>query len=676
MVELMLDISSYLTPVKYILSKFEKFSCRGLGIVLIALAFCGAIGFDDRLHQVRMKKTLILPSASIFFLGSLGVIGGCAFHYGLDQNSILFLSSAIGSINAKSHPSIKIWKARSSKHRAEKRTLKKQNGRLQSKVIHLKDALASASEERRLMQEKADGLLAQTAQLQGQLADSQGKVVELSKQHKELKMEHDSSTKILESLKATLDHEVSSLCTKKERSPFPTKLAIKFVKVALAGSTYRATVRIMETLTRVGMMEHRIPCATSLGNWICKCGLALFQEPKQLDEPYILVVDHCKAVGGIKVFVALAITRSSFLLAQKEKRALCLEDMTFLEMIPMKTSNAAVMCATYKQIISKVGKSPEYILSDKGSDLIAGLRLYRNLYGDNVEHLHDYSHMAANLLKAHYKDEPWLAEFTSLLHSGSAKLRLGEHASLAAPSIRGKARFMNIKKQLEWAVNTLNFTKGKGRPAVGSRKHVLQQAYPDLRQLKKLIEECLVICNVIDQIAETLKKNGFNEWSYKRCLSLLNEQDQTHSVIIGLLNWLNQTKMLQLRLKKKPKAESWNLPLPISSDPIESLFSRYKQLLSRMPIQEPTKCLLALPLLTGNLDTQLRPELLDKTTHKDLNKWISENLPDSQIKKRKKLSVEAKEIENSDETQRKSGDKIEVRPLISKPSKPLTKGTL
>lgn len=646
----------------YCLGRAKFVLGRMIGISLLLMAFAGSIGFDDRLHFLRAPKTLIPMHAFSKGLGALGIVGMGVFLLSMDQNTFLCLGMAAPVAAAKEQIRPDVWRERNRKNQKEKRAVKRQAFRMKDKVLCLQDKQLKAEQKAELERRKAVEKEAINCLLKKRLNESSSQLTMLTEQHSTLVKEHGIAKKEINSVREVLSQDVEKIYLRKERSPYSIKFAAKIIKIALIGTCFRSMTRMLENLSLEGLFEYRAPCSTSIANWVCQAGLGSLMQPKKLNEPYIMIIDHCTAIGGVKLFVALAVTKSAYEVAAKGERALGLDDMTFLDMVPMLSSNATEMCAIYKRLIEQVGRSSEFILSDRGSDLIAGLRMYRTLTGDLVEHLHDFSHKAANLLKAKYGKEPWLKEFTEVLHSGSAKLRQGRHAHLTAPAIRGKARFMNISSQLLWAKKVFTLTAGRGRPEQGSQKHVLQQAYPELRRFEKPVCEFLKESELIEKMATILKKSGYSPTTHKQCMDLIKHFNQIDPLIEGLCDWLNECKMLRIRLQKSLAGERWDLPLPISSDPIESLFSRYKSLISRMPIQEPTRCTLLLPLLVGNPGTDVLAKYFASTTNSDVKRWVEKNLPKSQIKKRQELAKEIQVLAI------KTGDKTPPERLVQQAS--------
>lgn len=606
---------------------------------LLALAFLGVVGFDDRLQSIKAPRASFkLPFLKTALCGS-AVIGSTFFcaHYCLfDSVPFVLLSGVVpSSALLRAEGSALIWRKRNSENQHDKKRISKQNGRLAEKLYvertnsslylaelaQAKESLLAQAKRFAVKESKHAEMIERT---QSQLSEAQTSLAEVM-------IERVENNHFKEAVGSAIEN---SNFTRKERSPYPLELMRNFVYVSLGAVAIRPMVRTLERLNTVGMLDFRIPSRTSIGNWTFRAGLGLLKGIKAIDEPYVVIVDHCKALGNIKVFVALALTLSDYEASLKEERALTLADLTVVEIIPMATSNGLEMAAVYKSIFTKLGSSPAYILSDKGSDLMSGIRIYRAVHDDKVEFLHDFSHMASNLFKAEYEHTEWLKEFTALKHSGSASLRQGLFAHLAGPAIRTKAKFMNMKKTLQWAMDICQLTEGRGRAEGNSEKAALRTAFPGIRKFKPQIAAFLKACILVEKCAKLLKEKGYSSETEKQCLKWIQECDTTpQNIRDGLIAWLSSARTLKMRLIKK----GWTAALPISSDPIESLFSRYKNMLSHMPMPEPTRRVLTLPLLCGRHSEEKIEQAMGSITMKCLNDWDQKNIPKTQIKKRKEL---------------------------------------
>ena len=135
-----------------------------------------------------------------------------------------------------------------------------------------------------------------------------------------------------------------------------------------------------------------------------------------------------------------------------------------------------------------------------------------------------------------------------------------------------------------------------------------------------------------------LKKQGMNDLSYHKCLNeLLNFQNT--NIESSVREWLEKHYKISNDLLEKT---GWNNSMPISSDPIESLFSKYKRFQKRSPEGDPTRVVAILPLLVGDDNPEEINRYLLLTNQKDAKKWISENIPENIHKKKRRSSPKMK----------------------------------
>ena len=267
-----------------------------------------------------------------------------------------------------------------------------------------------------------------------------------------------------------------------------------------------------------------------------------------------------------------------------------------------------------EQVLRQVAQQVKvaYCVSDQGNSLKAALGALK------WPHLYDCSHQWAHLMKQCYEKTPG---FTDLIKQ-TARLRkawaLSEHCHLIPPSMRSKARFLNIFPLVAWMEKIRSHWNQLSTKA--------QQGLAFLQVHHDLIDELICLKEVIGQMAALLKVKGMNLTSLSACHQLLERCQQARPLAF-------KTKLLTAWQTYEPLLSEKSLLC--SSDIIESYFGRYKLRLQANGMQTLTESVLMMggwsnPLTQENVETALT-----QVAMKNIEDWKNDNTVPSLLKKRK-----------------------------------------
>jgi hypothetical protein len=193
-------------------------------------------------------------------------------------------------------------------------------------------------------------------------------------------------------------------------------------------------------------MDVKMPSWYSIRLLLLKLGLFKLQQPKDIADDWIWIVDHSIQTGAEKCLVVLGIRAKDL----PKNRALGLSDVEPLAIMPVTASNKTMVCAQLEEV-AHVTSAPYAIISDAGPDLKAGIDAYCALNPYRTRHIYDVTHWIALQIKDLFEqDESWMSfvEFTSLAQKFK---RQTEVAAVAPPNQRSKARYLNIDIIIRWA---------------------------------------------------------------------------------------------------------------------------------------------------------------------------------------------------------------------------------
>lgn len=371
-------------------------------------------------------------------------------------------------------------------------------------------------------------------------------------------------------------------------------IALQLFLVARIG--YRAIARILAVLA-VYLGIKKAPCAQTIVNWVIRLSIVRMQTIPEFIAPRasgdlfsngcIWMIDVSIGLNNLKILAILSLKAQHH---QENPGAPTLQNVHYIGVYVAPSWTGELILEALKNRIAVMGR-PIAILKDGGGDLAKAVRLL-NEQGTPCQSIDDISHVIANLLKHEYKEHPLFAKFISACGKISQKIKQSVLACLAPPKTSIKARFMNVHRLFKWAEQFLAHSP-VGRAADGSMLEKLRASLSDLPECKGLINRFVRDVKPLLECQGVLKNHGLNEKTKAECLPLI-EQIPTASIRDGIKDWLDK----QTEIAKN--IGLFTAGMPISSDPIESLFGIGKHH-GVGEIKDANRIALRLPTLCGKL---------------------------------------------------------------------------
>lgn len=409
----------------------------------------------------------------------------------------------------------------------------------------------------------------------------------------------------------------------------------KILKVCFdAKVSFRGFARTLKSLKNHELYSGKYtPCATTIINWAVRAGLAKLMRAEKKTGPYIDIIDHWIGVGNVKLFVVMRLYHSISNDCLTQNRALSLEEFELVHVQLMTKSNGELVSEVLGDLYKKIG-FPSGILSDSGSDLVKGIKDLNKKNDLLIPHIQDVGHKIACVIKKQYAGLRWFQKFTKNISVGQKKLNNSEFAHLRSPKQNTKARFMNISRTVNWAMKALErINKSENIDTIEAKK--FNEAYGSLQaHSKRMLPNMKKTLDITNSIMKELKTKGLTESSHAKVVDLLQGLSKKNKVRLKLVAWLSS----QMKIRLKLLESGWTGPLPISSDPIESLFSVYKAFQGRAPQGDPTRLVLILPLLVGQNSASDLTELIQNVSQSKTRDWIKTNIPESIHSKKRKIA--------------------------------------
>jgi hypothetical protein len=339
----------------------------------------------------------------------------------------------------------------------------------------------------------------------------------------------------------------------------------------------------------------KAPCPQTIINWVTRLSIVRIQSARMLkgfalnQAPFsnglIWMIDVSIALGAGKIVAVLALDAHHHHLTET---APSLQQVRCLAVSVAASWTGDTLADLLKRLIAVLGRPAAY-LKDGGSDLQKAVDVLDE-QGLASPAIDDISHAVANMLKRRYHDHPKFSTFVSACGRVSGKLKQSMLACLVPPTVHTKARFMNVHRLVTWADRLLNLSPAGGAKA-GSTLSKLRACLDALPACKALITRFRDDAIPLLACQKILKTQGLSHDTLAQCDPLIDAipSRAVRREFAGYLHYQLQTATT-LGLA--------NVGLPISSDPIESLFGLAKQH-GVGEIKDAHRIALRLPALCG-----------------------------------------------------------------------------
>ena len=379
----------------------------------------------------------------------------------------------------------------------------------------------------------------------------------------------------------------------------------------------RAVPRVFAILYRKLEATTVIPAASSVRWWLQRLGLYALREPLPKAGDWVLLIDHSVQIGTTKACVILGIRLCDIPYPQ---RALRFEDMHVIAVIPVEQSTGEIVDAQLEQATLRIG-IPRQIVSDGGSDVKKGAALFAGRHPETAV-TYDAAHHGAIVLKRRFEDDPQWSEYIGRLGQVKSRIRQTIDAFLASPSLRPKARYMNLESLLKWSRRILELLD---RDTSGSSSRASKRAelrYGWLRDYRVSIEKWSRWEATVRASVSYVRTRGLSVDSESGLREHLSEvppelYDETLATELGTF------------VRESSAAAGPGECLVGSTEVLESLFGKWKTLERQESQSGITGLILSLGALLGAWPLSRIQTALEATPVKHVVSWCQDNLPSS-----------------------------------------------
>jgi len=454
----------------------------------------------------------------------------------------------------------------------------------------------------------------------------------LRKELERLRKERDRAQQALQ--------EANKQLRQKEARPTHLKARRVWLTLALfAGAriSFRAVSRVLHVLADwLGI--GKAPCPQTIINWVMRLSVVRMQSARLLQGaarhliPFtnglIWMIDTSITLGTGKLLSVLALEAHHYQLAGV---APGFQHVRCIAVAVSPSWTGERLADLLERVIAVVGRPAAY-LKDGGSELKkATAVLSERGLGSPV--IDDISHAVANMLKRRYEQHPQFSTFLSACGRVSSRLTHTVLACLTPPTVHTKSRFMNVHRLVRWADRVLGLLPA-GRAKAGSVLAKLRTCLDELPACRTLIRQFRNDAVALLACQQMLKTRGLSHDTLPQCEPLL---DTMASVRVRQ----EFARYLHHQLETATRLGLDDVGLPISSDPIESLFGLTKQH-GVGPVKDANRMALRIPALCGLPTPEEAQQVLEITVaqQKALTDGVS-----SLTKQRRQMRAEPHNLE-------------------------------
>ena len=401
--------------------------------------------------------------------------------------------------------------------------------------------------------------------------------------------------------------------------------------VVQAGVAMRAVPRVFAIL--YGKLEATtvIPAASSVRWWLQRLGLYALREPLPKAGDWVLLIDHSVQIGTTKACVILGIRLCDIPYPQ---RALRFEDMHVIVVIPVEQSTGEIVDAQLEQATRRIG-IPRQIVSDGGSDVKKGAALFAGRHPETAV-TYDAAHHGAIVLKRRFEDDPQWPEYIGRLGQVKSRIRQTIDTFLASPSLRPKARYMNLESLLKWSRRILELLD---RDASGSSSRASKRAelrYGWLRDYRVSIEKWSRWEATVRASVSYVRTRGLSVDSESGLRGHLSE------VPPELYDETLATELATF-VRESSAAAGPGECLVGSTEVLESLFGKWKTLERQESQSGITGLILSLGALLGAWPLSRIQTALEATPVKHVVSWCQDHLPSS-VQSQRRITLSGQKL--------------------------------
>jgi hypothetical protein len=390
-------------------------------------------------------------------------------------------------------------------------------------------------------------------------------------------------------------------------------LVVKGLLVAQAGQ--RSLTAVLGLVAPLLPGRPEVPCANTGRMWLLRLGLYELARSKPKADDWVWILDHTVQLGGMKALIIVGIRLSQW---EEQRGPLCHEDLTVLDVMPMRHSSGPAVEARLEAVAKQTG-DPRAILGDGGTDLKCGIAGFQKTH-HGVARLYDIKHKMALLLQQQLEKDPHWAKFIGCVNQTRARVLLTDLAFLTPPALKAKSRYLNLPPLAEWGRNTLKFLDHPhdlpGKPV--DRK-ALEEKLGWLREYREALYHWSVLLTIADTAEHYVRHEGYHAAAADQL------RERLDGLGINAAAQAMETATLEFVTEQSAQARPEERLIG-SSEVLESLIGKYKHLQGTHSHGGMTPQVLAFGAVVMKKTKEMISGALAAVRTRDVLQWCQEHL--------------------------------------------------
>lgn len=401
---------------------------------------------------------------------------------------------------------------------------------------------------------------------------------------------------------------------------------------------FRKAERALEIIWDYFQLNSKLPVFETIRTWLMRVGVArlLLKKVEKKDGQFVWFVDHSCKVGTEKMLAILGIRLEDL---PPPGTPLKHEDLITLLVAAGENWKREDVQEQYEKLIELTG-APLAVASDQAVELQEPVLSLKN-GGQAVLSLTDPKHKLASIIKSVIGNDARFAEFQKKLGQTRAAIQQTELSHFTPPAQKAKSRFMNLQSTIYWASMVqwhLSSSHSKSRTGITAKRMNTKLGW--LRSFRKENQKWSRCLNVVSTTLTFVNEQGLFVGAtrrLKRELSKLKLCSTSRKVRKRTLEFIQESE------KKLKSLKTPGLRLPMSTEILESVFGRYKQLEGQHSKGGLTSLLASFATLLQSVTPDEVTEAFQNVSTKRMREWVQTNLGNTRQAKKNLAYAEYKQ---------------------------------
>lgn len=351
------------------------------------------------------------------------------------------------------------------------------------------------------------------------------------------------------------------------------------------------------------------PAFSTIRDWLLKIGLFNLTRPFEQGR-WVWIIDFSIQMGAMRCLLILGVrmevleARGDFTLSHSDVEPIMLKTL--------ESCRGEVVKTVLDEAKARTGEVVA-IVSDQGSELKKGIRLFQEEQTEKPVHLYDIMHKVDLVLKKELEDDNEWQKFIKEMTNTTQQLKQSISSHLIPPKQYQKKRRMRSEIGIiEWGIKILKYLDGGTSTKLENEKLSWVIGY---QQQLRIYQEMAIF---FDMSTKEVKEHGYCQKTLmtlkeKRCLATCSER--------SLCFFSKIIEIIEQETSKVPQGS-----LLGCSEVIESVFGKFKNLEKHHSSAGLTSLVLGLPAFLGKMSTDILKNAMEQISIGKVKTWIKTNL--------------------------------------------------